>query len=348
MAETNALKPNTFFIEVSGSGLPEVDGLFVPSTAPPTKSESGTVSSPGYWNGKMAWDRADGKSARSPALSYSNSYKSWRICRLDGHLAYDFTCEDDLPPTDREWHVYKKGVAPAPKVVVHHFDPRQPCPKPNVVFVLGGPGAGKGTMCELAESQLGWTHLSTGDLLRAECEAGGPAAAEIEEFIAAGKLAPRNIMVTLLRNAMETVTRTTGKRNFLLDGFPRSLENLETWYEIAGRETELPEMLFFECPYPVLEKRILARANYTGRSDDNIESVKLRFDTFKAETLPIVELFKSKQKCIEIDTSQDRQAVYAVVRDQLAKHTGSEFAAKPLTERAEMLLGLRPYPKKTK
>ena len=109
MVETNELKPNTFFVDVSGSGLPEVDGLFVPSTAPPAESESGTVSSLGYWNGKMAWDRADGKAARSPALSYSNSYKSWRISRLDGHLAYDVTCEDEMPPTDREWHVYKKG-----------------------------------------------------------------------------------------------------------------------------------------------------------------------------------------------------------------------------------------------
>ena len=53
--------PNTLFVEVSGAGLPEVDGLFVPSTAPPAKSESGTVSTVGYWNGKPAWDRADGK-----------------------------------------------------------------------------------------------------------------------------------------------------------------------------------------------------------------------------------------------------------------------------------------------
>lgn len=124
---TEALKPNTFFIEVSGAGLPEVDGLFVPSKAPPAKSESGTLSSAGYWNGKMAWDRADGRAARSPALSYSNTYKSWRISRLDGHLAYEITCEDELPPTDREWNVYKKGVAPAPKVVLHYYDPRQPC-----------------------------------------------------------------------------------------------------------------------------------------------------------------------------------------------------------------------------
>ena len=345
MHESNQLPTNTYFIEVSGAGLPEVDGLFVPSTAPPTESESGTVSSLGYWNGRMAWDRADGKSARSPALSYSNSYKSWRICRLDGHLAYDMTCEDELPPTDKEWHVYKKGVVPAPKVVLHHYDPRHGCPKPNVVFVLGGPGTGKGTMCELAESQLGWTHLSTGNLLRTELEAGGPSAATIGEYINAGKLVPNEIVMTLLKDAMEHITRTTGRNNFLLDGFPRSLTNLEGWYEIFGRDAELPKKLYFECPYEVLEKRVLGRAKYSGRSDDNVESMKLRFDTFKAETLPTVELFKGKNKCVEIDTSQDRQAVYNLVTTNLAEYTDKEFATKPLTERAEILLGLKPYPK---
>lgn len=344
--ESNELKPNTFFVEVSGSGLPEVDGLFVPSTAPPVESESGTVSTLGYWNGKLAWDRADGKCERSPALSYSNSYTSWRICRRDGHLAYDITCEDELPPTDREWHVYKKGVAPAPKVVLHHFDPREPCPKPNVIFILGGPGSGKGTMCQLAETQLGWTHLSTGNLLRAELQAGGPTAATIEEYITAGKLVPNEITVTLLRNAMEKATRTTGKTNFLLDGFPRSLDNMEGWYEIFGRDAELPRMLYFECPYEVLEKRILGRAKYSDRSDDNVESMKLRFDTFKAETLPTLELFKGKNKVVEIDASQDRPTVYALVGESLAEHTDQDLAAQPLTEKSEMLLGLRPYPKR--
>ena len=345
MGETNDLQPNTFFIEVSGAGLPEVDGLYVPSTAPPTESESGTVSSLGYWNGRMAWDRADGKSARSPAISYSNTYKSWRICRLDGHLAYDATFDEPMPPTDREWHVYKKGVAPAPKVVLHHFDPRQPCPLPNVVFVLGGPGAGKGTMCELAESQLEWTHLSTGELLRDEIKSGGPLAEIIDALLADGQLAPDEVVVTMLKNAMENITRTTGKNNFLLDGFPRSLANLDAWANVFGQETELPKMLYFECPYPVLEKRILARAKYTGRKDDNIDSIKLRFDTFKAKTLPTVELFRSKDKCIDIDTSLDRQEVYKLVASSLAEFTDHVAAARPLTERAEMLLGLRPFPK---
>ena len=285
MPESNELKPNTFFIEVSGAGIPEVDGLFVPSTAPPTKSESGTVSSAGYWNGKMAWDRVDGKSARSPALSYSNTYKSWRICRLDGHLAYDMTCDDELPPTDREWHVYKKGVAPAPKVVLHHFDPRKPCPHPNIVFVIGGPGSGKGTMCELAQMQLGWTHLSTGELIRAEITAGGPDAAAIDALLKDGKLAPAEMVVRLLKRKMESVTRTTGKINFLLDGFPRSLGNMDAWHQVYGTDSELPKMLYFECPFEVLEKRILGRAKYSGRNDDNIDTV-----SYTHLTLPTILL----------------------------------------------------------
>jgi adenylate kinase family enzyme len=304
------------------------------------------VSSHGYWNGKMAWDRADGRCERSPALSYSNSYRSWRICRLDGHLAYDITTEAALPPTDREWHVYKKGVAPAPKVVIHHFDPREPLPRPNVVFVLGGPGSGKGTMCALAQAQLGWVHLSTGDLLRAERERGGETAAEIERYITAGELVPNEITVTLLKSAMDTTMRTTGQTNFLLDGFPRSLDNMEGWYAIFGRDAELPTMLHFECPYAVLEKRILGRAKYSGRSDDNVASMKLRFDTFKAKTLPTLQLFKSKNKVIHVDASQGRVDVYTLVKQSLEAHTDPELAAQPLTARSEMMLGLRPYPKR--
>lgn len=346
MSNTGQQSPNELYIEVSGAGLPEVDGLYVPSTEPAKESESGTLSSPGYWNGKMAWDRADGKSARSPAISYSNSYKSWRICRLDGHLAYDNTCENDLPPTDTQWHVYKKGVAPAPRVVVHHCDPRETCPLQTVVFVVGGPGSGKGTMCELAAEQLGWVHLSTGELLRAELEKGGSRAAAIDQFITDGELVPNEIIVTLLKDEMEKQTRTTGRRNFLLDGFPRSLNNMDGWYEIFGRESELPTMFYFECPYEELKKRILARGKFSGRSDDNVESLKLRFDTYKAETLPTVEFFKEKNKCIEIDSGRDRESVYKDVVASLAEHTEQKYVDKPLSERAEVLLGLRPQPKR--
>lgn len=339
------MQPNVFYVEVISTGLPEVDGLFVPSIAPPTESESGTISSLDYWNGKMAWERADGKSARSPSLSYSNTYKSWRISRLDGHLAYHITCDDEMPPTHREWEVYKMGVAPAPKVIVHHYDPRLPCPQPNVVFVLGGPGAGKGTMCELAELQLDWVHLSMGNLLREEHQKQNSHTAIIEDALTAGKLVPNEIIVTLLKETMERITRTIGKSHFLLDGFPRSLGNLTAWQDAFGPQMELPLMLYFECPLTELERRILGRAPFSGRSDDNVDSMKLRFETFKAETLPIVNHFKLQGKCIEIDTSLKRQAVYGLVKEQLAGRSDADVLNRPLCERSEILLGLMPYPK---
>lgn len=346
MTKTDTFEPNTLFIEVSGAGLPEVDGLYVPSTAPPTKSDSGTLSSPGYWNSKPAWDRADGKAARSPAISYSNGYKSWRISRLDGHLAYEITCEDALPPTDRTWNAYKMGVAPAPTVTLCDRDPRLSA-KPNILFVLGGPGAGKGTMCELAQIQLGWTHLSTGDLLRAELQAEGARTDLIRQYVDTGKLVPDEIVVGLLKDAIETTLRTTGNTNFLIDGFPRSFGNMDAWYAVFGRDDDLPGMIYFECPLDVLTQRILGRAQYSGRSDDNVDSMKARFDSFRAETLPIMEHFKAQGKCVEIDTSQERTAVYDLVRAQLAKHTDAARMARPLSEESERLLGLRPYPKKT-
>ena len=169
----------------------------------------------------------------------------------------------------------------------------------------------------------------------------------IEAHLTKGEIVPNEITVTLLKKAMENATRRTGKINFLIDGFPRSLDNLEGWYETFGRDAELPTMLYFECPYDVLEQRILGRAKYSGRSDDNVESVKLRFDTFKAKTLPTLEVFKSKNKVVEVDASQGREQVYAIVTESLQAFTDPDLSAQPLTEQSEILLGLRPYPKRS-
>lgn len=214
----------------------------------------------------------------------------------------------------------------------------------NVVFVLGGPGSGKGTMCELAKILLGWTHLSTGELLRAAMASGGPTAATISELLAAGQLVPNEITVKLLIEAMDATFKKTGNRDFLLDGFPRSMDNMEGWYEQFGPDTELPTMLYLDCSYEILEQRILGRAKYTGRSDDNRESIQLRFKTFEAQTLPVVKLFRDKGKCITIDASQSRELAYQAMARELATLTDRECDEQPTNERAEMLLGRKPFP----
>ena len=109
-------------------------------------------------------------------------------------------------------------------------------------------------------------HLSAGDLLRAERNLGGENAALIEEYITAGKIVPVVITVKLLQKAMNEFTVSSGKLNFLIDGFPRSLENWSGYQEIFGKEEkDMPMMLFFECPLEVLEKRILkSESPFTG------------------------------------------------------------------------------------
>lgn len=136
--------------------------------------------------------------------------------------------------------------------------------------------------------------------------------------------------------------------NFLIDGFPRSLENWNGYKEVFAIKDgpDMPTMLFFECPLPVLEERILKRAKYSGRSDDNVESLRKRFNTYKEETMPTVEIFRAVGKAVEVDTSQDRQECYKLVLAALSAFTDSALKDRPLSERSEMLLGLRPYPKK--
>eukprot|EP00539_Tryblionella_compressa_P021624 CAMPEP_0178890156 /NCGR_PEP_ID=MMETSP0747-20121128/18179_1 /TAXON_ID=913974 /ORGANISM="Nitzschia punctata, Strain CCMP561" /LENGTH=192 /DNA_ID=CAMNT_0020559763 /DNA_START=274 /DNA_END=848 /DNA_ORIENTATION=+ len=98
----------------------------------------------------------------------------------------------------------------------------------EVVFVLGGPGAGKGTQCQLLEERLeGWVHLSTGELLRAERKSGGELGDIINAKIDAGELVPSSITVKCLEQGMIAAFKKDKSTKFLIDGFPRSKENMQ-------------------------------------------------------------------------------------------------------------------------
>ena len=95
--------------------------------------------------------------------------------------------------------------------------------KPAVFFVLGGPGAGKGTVCKKLVKQHGFVHLSAGDLLREERNSGSKNADLINYYIKEGKIVPVEITVNLIKKAMEK--QGWAKKKFLIDGFPRNQEN---------------------------------------------------------------------------------------------------------------------------
>lgn len=159
--------------------------------------------------------------------------------------------------------------------------------KYNVVFVLGGPGAGKGTQCAKIVEEYGYLHLSAGDLLRKERDEAGSEYGElIEGHIKNGTIVPVEITCSLLERAM----KNSEKDNFLIDGFPRNQNNLEGWNKEMGEKVNLKFVLFFECPLDVCTQRCLDRgAAGSGRSDDNIESLKKRFETYMNATMPIID-----------------------------------------------------------
>ncbi|VEN51627.1 unnamed protein product [Callosobruchus maculatus] len=193
---------------------------------------------------------------------------------------------------------------------------------PKVVFVLGGPGAGKGTQCQRIVQNYGYVHLSAGDLLRAERQRPGSKLGElIEGHIKNGTIVPVEITCSLLETAM----KESGKEKFLIDGFPRNQDNLDGWSRQLGDRVDLQFVLFFDCPLEVCLERCLKRgAGGSGRSDDNPDSLKKRFNTYLTETKPIIDHYAKSDLVRQIDATRSEEEVYGEVQrifDEVATPT---------------------------
>ncbi|KAG8230174.1 hypothetical protein J437_LFUL006106 [Ladona fulva] len=182
----------------------------------------------------------------------------------------------------------------------------------NVVFVLGAPGSGKGTQCEKIVHNYGYVHLSAGDLLREERAKPNSKHGElIEDYIRNGKIVPVEITCSLLKDAMEK----SGREHFLIDGFPRSDDNLRGWNRAMSNEVNLQFVLYFECPEDVCVGRCLKRGSAgSGRSDDNMESLKKRFKTYVNDTMPIIDHYQSLNLLRKIDANRDADEVFSDVK----------------------------------
>jgi len=125
--------------------------------------------------------------------------------------------------------------------------------KVTVVFVLGGPGSGKGTQCANIVEHFGFTHLSAGDLLRAEIKSGSENGTMIENMIKEGKIVPSEVTIKLLQEAM--IKNENDK--FLIDGFPRNEENRAAFENVTKISPAF--VLFFDCSEEEMERRLLGR-----------------------------------------------------------------------------------------
>ena len=182
---------------------------------------------------------------------------------------------------------------------------------PTVVFVLGGPGAGKGTQCANIVRDFAFVHLSAGDLLRAHMKSGSPEGNMVAEMIKQGQIVPSEVTVNLLLDAM----RASGEDRFLIDGFPRNKENRDAWENTAGYDCDF--VLFFDCPEDVMTTRLLGRNE--GRSDDNIETIKKRFVTFRESSLPVINYYEKLNKVCTVNSDQSPEDVYAQTKGFFSK-----------------------------
>lgn len=188
--------------------------------------------------------------------------------------------------------------------------------KPSVVFVLGAPGSGKGTQCEKIVDHYGYVHLSAGDLLRDERQRPGSEFGQlIEDFIKEGKIVPVEVTCSLLDNAITKNIKESGKRNFLVDGFPRNQDNLDGWNKKMSEKINFQFVLFFDCPEETCIDRCLHRGQAgSGRSDDNMESLKKRFNTYVNDSMPIIDHYKDLKLVRQIDASNPPDLVFEHVR----------------------------------
>ena len=151
-------------------------------------------------------------------------------------------------------------------------------------------------------------HLSAGDLLRAEKNKPGSKDGElISSFIKEGKIVPASITIGLLKKAMEENAGAT----FLIDGFPRKLDQAKMFMRMNGRPMFV---LFFDVSKEAMTIRIMERGKTSGRSDDNMEALVKRFDTYVNDSFPVIEYLDSLGLVRKINAEPAIDVVYGNAR----------------------------------
>ncbi|RLN36687.1 hypothetical protein BBJ28_00021211 [Nothophytophthora sp. Chile5] len=185
--------------------------------------------------------------------------------------------------------------------------------KKKILFVLGGPGAGKGTQCAKLVEKFGFVHLSR--------QSGSANGDLIDRMIKEGQIVPVKITLSLLQQAMIR----SGRDLFLIDGFPRNFDNLQGWQEeMAEDEFVVEGVLFYDCPESVMEERLLERGKTSGRTDDNADAIRKRFHTYLESTMPVVQYYEKLDKVFKVDATPGPDEVFeatsALVSPIVADH----------------------------
>eukprot|EP00747_Dinoflagellata_sp_TGD_P161703 gnl/TRDRNA2_/TRDRNA2_178467_c0_seq1.p1 gnl/TRDRNA2_/TRDRNA2_178467_c0~~gnl/TRDRNA2_/TRDRNA2_178467_c0_seq1.p1 ORF type:complete len:1499 (-),score=413.44 gnl/TRDRNA2_/TRDRNA2_178467_c0_seq1:56-4552(-) len=187
---------------------------------------------------------------------------------------------------------------------------------PFVVFVLGGPGVGKGTQCAKLREDFNLVHLKTADLLREEVAAQTYLGTEIYKHMQNGTPVADSIIMQLLK---KTMVKYQDTNRFLLDGFPKSVEQVKRFeQEIA----EVAFVLYFEASEDTMKARCAGRLEkMPERLEDKPEKVEKNLAAFNSETLPVTAYYGDMGKLRKVDAEQPVEEVYG----QAKKHFSCRF-----------------------
>jgi adenylate kinase len=157
------------------------------------------------------------------------------------------------------------------------------------IVLLGAPGSGKGTQAALLTRQLGFPHISTGELLRAAVSAGTELGKKAKAVMDRGDLVSDDIMLGLIE---ERLGQKDAQRGFVLDGYPRNIAQAEALDALLQRLGQpVDEALQIDVNEEQVIARISGRAAAEGRVDDNEAVVRNRMKVYAEQTAPVIAFY---------------------------------------------------------
>jgi len=182
---------------------------------------------------------------------------------------------------------------------------------PLNVLLLGPQGAGKGTQAKRISAEYGIPHIASGEILRAEMDAGTELGKRVKETIERGDLVSDDLMIELIRNRLDQSDTEAG---FVLDGFPRTTvqaEALDSMFADIGRNFSVAFAL--QIPDEVAFDRSRRRA----RADDTDEAIQRRLDNYHRETEPLIEYYRTRGSLVPIHGNRSENEVFAEIQRAL-------------------------------
>jgi len=160
-------------------------------------------------------------------------------------------------------------------------------------LIFGPPGSGKGTQSVRLADKFNLMHLSTGDMLRAEIAAGTDLGKRMSSIMSKGELVPDEVVIEMIAAKIDG---TKGKAGFLFDGFPRTVAQTEALEKMLNaRKMKIDSMLVLDVEHDELVKRLVLRADQSGRPDDKDPVViENRIDVYKSKTEPIIDYCRKR------------------------------------------------------